>query len=173
MTVVGTRVLQGIRAIDKDQQGPFSTVQYSVLPGPYSDYFVFLNALEGTLVLRKSLDFETVSNFTVKIRAQVRPASRRLTGKWEHHISDDPFAFQDQGSPPQFSDTEVKVNVIDADDQNPRFVTDRYAAVLPQQPTVGSRVRLTPHELAAIDQDKGINAPVYYSFSSGTLQLSF
>ncbi|KAL0281542.1 UNVERIFIED_CONTAM: hypothetical protein PYX00_002495 [Menopon gallinae] len=142
VTVVGTRVLQGIRAVDKDQQGPFSTVQYSVLPGPYSDYFVFLNALEGTLVLRKSLDFETVSNFTVKIRAQ------------------------DQGSPPQFSDTEIKVNVIDADDQNPRFVTDRYAAVLPQQPTVGSRVRLTPHELAAVDQDKGINAPVYYSFNS-------
>lgn len=71
MTVIGTRVLQGIRAVDKDQQGPFSTVQYSVLPGPYSDYFVFLNALEGTLVLRKSLDYETVTNFTVKIRAQV------------------------------------------------------------------------------------------------------
>lgn len=71
VTVIGTRVLQGIRAVDKDQQGPFSTVQYSVIPGPYSDYFVFLNALEGTLILRKSLDYEAVSNFTIKIRAQV------------------------------------------------------------------------------------------------------
>lgn len=36
MTVVGTRVLQGVRAIDADQPGPFSTVQYTVLPGPHS-----------------------------------------------------------------------------------------------------------------------------------------
>lgn len=36
MTVVGTRVLQGVRARDKDQQGPFSTVQYTVQPGPNS-----------------------------------------------------------------------------------------------------------------------------------------
>lgn len=36
VTVVGTRVLQGVRAEDDDQQGPYSTVRYSVLPGPYS-----------------------------------------------------------------------------------------------------------------------------------------
>lgn len=36
VTVVGTRVLQGVRAEDDDQQGPFSTVRYSVLPGPHS-----------------------------------------------------------------------------------------------------------------------------------------
>ncbi|KAK6633404.1 hypothetical protein RUM44_004006 [Polyplax serrata] len=142
VTVIGTRVLQGIRAVDKDQQGPFSTVQYSVIPGPYSDYFVFLNALEGTLILRKSLDYELISNFTIKIRAQ------------------------DQGSPPRYTDAEVKINVIDADDQNPRFLTERYSAVLPLQPTVGSRVRLMPYDLVATDQDKGINSPVFYSFNS-------
>ncbi|KAJ9593863.1 hypothetical protein L9F63_027492, partial [Diploptera punctata] len=52
VTVVGTRVLQGVRAVDADQQGAYSTVQYSVLPGPHADYFVFVNALEGTLLLR-------------------------------------------------------------------------------------------------------------------------
>lgn len=36
------------------------------------DFFVFANALEGTLVLRKPLDYETLSNFSVGIRAQVR-----------------------------------------------------------------------------------------------------
>lgn len=35
------------------------------------DYFVFVNGLEGTLVLRKALDYETLSNFTIGIRAQV------------------------------------------------------------------------------------------------------
>lgn len=36
VTVVGTRVLQGVRAVDADQPGPYSTVQYAVLPGPHS-----------------------------------------------------------------------------------------------------------------------------------------
>lgn len=50
VTVVGTRVLQGVHAVDADQQGPFSTVRYSVLPGPHADFFEFENELEGTLV---------------------------------------------------------------------------------------------------------------------------
>lgn len=37
----------------------------------FQDYFVFVNGLEGTLVLRKALDYETLSNFTIGIRAQV------------------------------------------------------------------------------------------------------
>lgn len=36
VTVVGTRVLQGVRAVDADQPGPYSTVQYSILPGPHA-----------------------------------------------------------------------------------------------------------------------------------------
>lgn len=36
------------------------------------DYFVFVNGLEGTLLLRKPLDYETLSNFSIAIRAQVR-----------------------------------------------------------------------------------------------------
>lgn len=29
-------MIQGIKAVDKDQTGPFSTVAYEVYPGPYS-----------------------------------------------------------------------------------------------------------------------------------------
>jgi hypothetical protein len=41
------------------------------------DYFVFVNGLEGTLLLRKPLDYESLTNFSVDIRAQVEtnPAS--------------------------------------------------------------------------------------------------
>ncbi|XP_069687408.1 protocadherin-15 [Periplaneta americana] len=142
VTVVGTRVLQGVRAVDADQNGPYSTVQYSVLPGPHSDYFVFVNGLEGTLLLRKPLDYETLTNFSVAIRAQ------------------------DQGSPPQRSDTVLYVNVIDADDQNPRFYDDRYTAILPDNPTQGTRLTIHPRDIAAYDQDIGINAAIFYSFNS-------
>jgi hypothetical protein len=40
--MVGSVVLQGIQALDADQPGPYSTVQYSILPGPYSVWKFFL-----------------------------------------------------------------------------------------------------------------------------------
>ncbi|XP_059478572.1 protocadherin-like wing polarity protein stan [Neocloeon triangulifer] len=149
VTVVGTRVLQGIRAIDVDQQGPYSTVQYSVLPGPHSDYFVFINGLEGTLVLRKALDYETLTNFTVTLRAQ------------------------DQGNPPQVTDTILYVNVVDADDQNPRFFDDRYMAIVPDRPLQGTELKIHPRDIMAFDQDVGINATILYTFNGVTGDYRF
>uniref|UniRef100_A0A0C9R2N1 Stan protein n=1 Tax=Fopius arisanus TaxID=64838 RepID=A0A0C9R2N1_9HYME len=145
VTVVGTRVLQGVRAIDADQPGPYSTVQYAVLPGLHSDYFVFINALEGTLVLRKPLDYETLNNFSVNIRAQ------------------------DQGNPPQSSITTLSVNVIDADDQNPVFLYDQYSIIIPE--TVRNRkvLVISPGAIEARDQDAGINAPIKYTIQGGIL----
>lgn len=72
VTVPRTRILQGAKAVDIDGPGPFSTVEYSVLPGPHSDIVGFVSPLEGTLILRKPLDYETFKNFTIKLRAQVR-----------------------------------------------------------------------------------------------------
>ncbi|XP_044014866.1 protocadherin Fat 4 isoform X2 [Aphidius gifuensis] len=143
VTVVGTRVLQGVRAIDADQPGPYSTVQYAVLPGPHSDYFVFINALEGTLVLKKPLDYETLKNFTVNIRAQ------------------------DQGNPPQSSVTTLSVNVIDADDQNPTFLHDQYRIIISDK----NMLRVEPEPIEARDQDVGINAPIKYTIQGGILSF--
>ncbi|GLV38516.1 Cadherin 96Cb [Carabus blaptoides fortunei] len=141
VTVIGTRVLQGVRAEDDDQQGPYSTVRYSVLSGPHSEYFKFENELEGTLVLNRPLDYEFLKNFAITVRAQ------------------------DQGNPPLASDTVIQVNIIDADDQNPIFVDDRYNAFLPDPPLEGVQLRVQPRDIAAYDQDTGINASVYYSFN--------
>ncbi|XP_015835493.1 protocadherin beta-12 [Tribolium castaneum] len=141
VTVVGTRVLQGVHAVDNDQQGPFSSVKYSVLPGPHSDYFEFENELEGTLVLKKPLDYETLKSFDVNIRAQ------------------------DHGEPPRKTDTVLTVHVVDADDQNPRFLDDRYTASVPEPPKRGSPLVAKPREIKAFDQDLGINAPIFYTFN--------
>lgn len=122
-----SRILQGARAIDKDQQGPFSTVEYQVLPGPHSDFVSFVSPLEGTLVLRKPLDYETLRNFTVRLRAQ------------------------DQGSPPKFSDTTLRVIVEDADDQNPKFLRESYRVELLADARPGDLVVL-PEPIKAVDQ---------------------
>lgn len=141
VTVVGTRVLQGVHALDNDQQGPFASVKYFVLPGPHSDFFEFENELEGTLVLKKPLDYETLKSFDVNIRAQ------------------------DHGEPPRKTDTVLTVHVVDADDQNPRFLDDRYTAILPSNLKRASMLVVKPRDIRAFDQDLGINSPVFYTFN--------
>ncbi|XP_030244485.1 protocadherin Fat 1 isoform X3 [Drosophila navojoa] len=138
VTVPGTRILQGARAEDADQPGPFSTVEYQVLPGPYAELVQFLNPLEGTLVLKKALDYEQLQNFTVKLRAQ------------------------DQGTPPRHSDTLLRVVITDADDQNPKFLRESYSAELPADGRAGE-LRVRPEPLKAVDQDEGICAPIQYT----------
>ena len=66
---VGSRISTGvIRAVDDDQPGPFSTIEYLVKPGSkFSEYVAFENPLEGSLILRKRLDYETLRDFEVDI----------------------------------------------------------------------------------------------------------
>lgn len=140
MTVRGTRILQGARAVDADQPGPYSTVEYQVLQGPYSDFVDFVNPLEGTLQLKKTLDYEQLKNFTVKLRAQ------------------------DQGNPPKFSDTFLRVFITDADDQNPRFEYESYTAEFPSEGRIG-RLRVSPEPIRAVDQDEGIQSEIRYAIN--------
>lgn len=101
---------------------------------------MFVNALEGTLVLRKPLDYEALSNFSVDIRAQVRlvnhgrwPDCEFLGGTLPENFHKILSNSQDQGNPPKSSTTSLRVNVIDADDQNPAFQSDEYKVVVPRQ----------------------------------------
>lgn len=58
--MVGSVVLQGIQALDADQPGPYSTVQYSVLPGPYSVGVSF--PLKSTRQLAMTLIFHPLGS---------------------------------------------------------------------------------------------------------------
>lgn len=142
VTVPGTVVLQGIKASDIDQQGAFSTVHYSIKDSVYANYIDFANGLDGTLRLKRQLDYETVQQFQLTLRAE------------------------DLGDPPLFSETFLTVNVIDADDQNPRFHADKYNILLPFFPVMGEKLNVIPGPISAYDQDLGINASVHYSFTS-------
>lgn len=93
------------------------------------------------MVLKKPLDYEQTKNFTVRLRAQ------------------------DQGTPPKFSDTTLKIMIIDADDQNPKFKYESYRGELPPNGKVG-RVKVYPEAIRAYDQDEGIQALIQYSISS-------
>ncbi|XP_057376036.1 cadherin EGF LAG seven-pass G-type receptor 1-like [Daphnia carinata] len=145
-TMVGSVVLQGIEALDADQPGPYSTVQYSILPGPYSDVLGFASSLEGTLVLKKAVDYETLKHFKIAIRAQ------------------------DQGQPPLYTDAIVSIDINDADDQNPLFGQSRYWAHLPQPAQKGTGLEIRPEPMRAVDQDAGINASIRYAWNAGGVE---
>lgn len=136
-----SRILQGVRAIDDDAEGPFSEIEYRVGSGEYSDFVSFVSPSDGTLILRKALDYEALKNFSVKLRAQ------------------------DRGVPPKFSDTHLFVQVTDADDQNPRFLRDSYWGEIPS-PGGGDKVQVKPEPVRATDQDEGIRAVIAYSFTA-------
>lgn len=93
-----------------------------------------MSPLEGTLVLRKALDYEMLKNFTVTLRAQ------------------------DQGTPPRFSDTSLRVQVTDADDQNPKFLQESYFAELPDDGKPGE-LKILPEPIRAVDQ---VNNLIYF-----------
>lgn len=54
----------------------------------------------------------------------------------------------------------------DFDDQNPRFLDEKYTLLMDeaQQNLVGQNLQVLPRNLYAEDGDKGINAPIVYSF---------
>ena len=149
VTAVGSVVMQNIRAIDADQLGPFSTVEYYVESGPFSHLLRFSSQLEGTLVLSAPVDYETLPKFWVTIRAQ------------------------DRGNPPLSATTTVTVNILDSDDQNPRFVDDKYTATLPDQQRAGEQLVISPRPIKAEDPDKGIRSAIIYSFNSESKENSY
>ncbi|XP_046974937.1 protocadherin-like wing polarity protein stan isoform X2 [Vanessa cardui] len=140
LAAVGARVLAA-PAADPDQPGPHAAVRYSVLPGPASEYVGFLSELDSTIVVKRPLDYETLRNFTVRLRAQ------------------------DGGSPPRHNDTTLTVELLDADDHNPKFSAEHYVATVPRRAQEGTILETSPGPISAADQDTGINAPVYYSVS--------
>ena len=143
-TAVGSVVASGLRALDADQQGPYSTVEYYIEPtgGAHAHLLRFSSPLEGTLVLAAPLDYEALPNFTITLRAQ------------------------DQGVPPNWATTEVEVRVLDADDQNPRFEVDKYTTVLAEGQRSGDQLVVSPRAIKAEDPDRAINSPIVYGFNS-------
>ena len=137
LSPVGSDLVE-VMALDLDQQGPFSMVEYSVLPGNFSDFVSFGNPLDGKIVQSRSFDYEETEQLEIMIQAQ------------------------DQGNPPQSSQTKLIINVEDADDQNPSFLHDNYTASLPD---AGNKLKISPAELKAVDKDFGLNSPVFYTFS--------
>lgn len=69
----------------------------------------------------------------------------------------------DMGEPPMNSTCEVVVKVKDINDEPPRFYTDPYLALVPENLDPGHKVT----QIAAFDPDSGENGQVFYKLGEG------
>ncbi|XP_005415288.1 PREDICTED: protocadherin gamma-B7-like, partial [Chinchilla lanigera] len=140
---ISESVSPGMRTILESAKDPDinmnSLSKYHLSPNEYFSLMVKDNPDGGTypeLVLQKTLDRETQST---------------------HHLV---LTALDGGDPPLSGTTQIRVQVVDANDNPPVFSQDVYRVSLREDAPPGTSVL----RLRATDQDEGINAEFTYSF---------
>ncbi|KAJ6621562.1 Protocadherin-like wing polarity protein stan, partial [Pseudolycoriella hygida] len=128
-------VVAHIKATDADQ-GNNAAIRYAIIGGNTQSQFS-IDSMSGDVSLVKPLDYESVRSYRLVVRAQ------------------------DGGSPSKSNTTQLLVNVIDANDNSPRFYTSQFQeAVLESVPVGYNIVRVQ-----AYDSDEGKNAEITYTIS--------
>ncbi|XP_076395319.1 cadherin 99C isoform X2 [Megachile rotundata] len=175
LTPVGSTIFKNVVAVDADA-GVNGIVEYSIAPGDGSrignnegvgrnrittadgyGYFSINLPHQGQVTVNRTLDFEKTQRYLVTILAsdRARNVSERFT-----------------------STTTLTVNIRDDDDQDPSFIYQGCmlldgACINPEySASVSSGVlsgilNISPEKIQAVDMDS-INAPIYYSFLSGS-----
>ncbi|XP_001961249.3 protocadherin-like wing polarity protein stan isoform X3 [Drosophila ananassae] len=124
-----------IRATDADQ-GNNAAIRYAIIGGNTQSQFS-IDSMSGDVSLVKPLDYESVRSYRLVIRAQ------------------------DGGSPSRSNTTQLLVNVIDANDNAPRFYTSQFQESVLENVPVGYNII----RVQAYDSDEGANAEITYSIS--------
>jgi len=130
-------VIARIRATDRDE-GLNGVVKYSIAGWNYGGTFE-IDSSTGDLSVTSPLDFESTRQYHLTIRAQ------------------------DSGTPPAANTTNVLVNVVDVNDNVPRFYTPIYQSSVAEDVQVGTTVV----RVQAYDADSGANGRITYSILDG------
>lgn len=93
------------RTVFADRVSELST--YYIDRYQFQELVRFVHELESVVVVGSALDYESLRNFTVRLRAA------------------------DAGAPPLHADALLAVELLDADDQNPAFSHEHYTALIP------------------------------------------
>lgn len=128
--VVGDVILT-VSASDDD--GPVnSAITYSLVGGNQLGHFT-INPKKGKLQVAKALDWEQTPSYSLRLRAT------------------------DSGQPPLHEDAEVAVEVVDVNDNPPRFFQLNYSTTVQENSPVGIKVL----QLILDDPDSPQNGPPY------------
>ncbi|XP_062941472.1 protocadherin Fat 2 [Cynocephalus volans] len=128
--IVGDVVLT-VSATDED--GPLnSAITYSLVGGNQLGHFA-IHPKKGELQVAKALDWEQISSYSLRLRAT------------------------DSGQPPLHEDTDIAIQVVDVNDNPPRFFQLNYSTTVQENSPIGSKVL----QLILSDPDSPENGPPY------------
>ncbi|EHB10682.1 Protocadherin Fat 2 [Heterocephalus glaber] len=128
--IVGDVILT-VTATDED--GPLnSAITYSLVGGNQLGHFA-VHPEKGALQVAKALDWEQTPSYSLKLRAT------------------------DSGQPPLHADADVDVQVLDINDNPPRFFQLNYSTAVQENSAIGSKVL----QLILSDPDSPENGPPY------------
>nr|XP_012234819.1 PREDICTED: cadherin-related tumor suppressor [Linepithema humile] len=132
-----------VAAIDRDKQGPNSVISYNLLQP--SDLFT-VDPATGDVFSKRTLRYKHTH----------RPSS-------PENLYSLTVVATDNGKPPMSSRVTVHVNVVDANNNAPRFEQRSYLSPVPENYGLGKRITQL---IARDDADFGVNAEVIYSLTS-------
>ena len=136
-------VIGKVTATDLDD-GQNALLKYSIIGGNTGNAFA-ISPEDGQIYLQKSIDREKQDSYKLIIRAQ------------------------DLGNPPKSNTTQVVINVLDVNDNDPRFPnTNYYQSVAENVPKGYSILQVT-----AFDPDQGLNSKIEYSLRDPNPDLPF
>ncbi|KAG3265442.1 FAT atypical cadherin 2 [Ictidomys tridecemlineatus] len=141
--IVGDVILT-VSATDED--GPLnSAITYSLVGGNQLGHFT-VHPKKGELQVAKALDWEQTSSYSLRLRAT------------------------DSGLPPLHEDTDINVQVVDVNDNPPRFFQLNYSTTVQENSPVGSKVL----QLILSDPDSPENgAPYSFRITKGNVGSAF
>ncbi|XP_053279440.1 protocadherin Fat 3a [Pleuronectes platessa] len=127
---IGESVVQ-LLAEDADSQLN-GAILYSIVSGDRDNQF-FIDPLSGVIKVNKQLDHETVSSYSLAIRAL------------------------DSGIPPMSSNVMVNIDISDINDNPPTFSPANLSTVIQENKPIGTTIL----QLSVIDQDSSHNGPPF------------
>uniref|UniRef100_A0A671UUC1 Protocadherin Fat 4 n=1 Tax=Sparus aurata TaxID=8175 RepID=A0A671UUC1_SPAAU len=134
------RVLM-VSAVDLDS-GPNGQLEYALIDGNKENSFS-INRATGEIRTTRPLDREKVAQYTLKVKAT------------------------DRGLPPKYTAVRVLINVLDVNDNAPRF-SKIFSATVAENAPVGYTVT----RVTTTDEDAGSNAISRYSITDTSLPFS-
>ncbi|GAB6027296.1 hypothetical protein CHUAL_001579 [Chamberlinius hualienensis] len=135
-------VVMAVKAVDSDE-GRNSYVEYSLAPMPDPKFTI--GPVDGLLRVNGRLDRETASSYVLRVTAK------------------------DRGFPTMSTTTNIRVVILDENDNGPIFDPVNYSATIAENASTGSSVL----QVSATDQDEGLNSRLRYSIVAGDKNHDF
>lgn len=137
-------------ATDRDKQGPNSVISYS-LQQP-SDLFT-IDPATGELFSKRTIHYK---------HTQIESSPENMYALT--------ILATDNGKPPMYSECLVNINVVDANNNSPRFQQSSYLSPAPEDATIGQSI---VQVIAKDEFDFGVNAEIDYILIGGNGSNNF